>query len=96
MSAADKPGAAARLLLGPAKDHLWLLFARVRELQALQECKRPVTVHWQATEQEFGECARALVAATPPGDLWKVITLLAMDAACEFGVNLEDGSYDEE
>ena len=69
---------------------------RIKELQALQETKRPVTIHWRQTEAEFADICEELAGLTPPRDMWKVLTLLAMQAACDFGTDLEDGSYGEE
>lgn len=89
------PGAAVRELPPEAQDQLWGLMVRIKELQALQEMARPVTIHWQKTEAEFAHICRELAAVTPAAEVWKVLTLLAMQAACEFGTDLKDGSYDE-
>lgn len=86
----------ARALTEPTKSHLWGLLCRVRELQNLQERQRPVTIHWQDTEMELASACYELVQVANQDDLWKVITLLVMEASCDFGINLEDGSYDEE
>lgn len=90
------PGAAVRALPVSVHNHLWGLLARINELRDLQENGRPVTIHWQATEVEFAAICEDLVAATPTANLWQVLTLLAMQAANECGVDLEDGSYGEE
>jgi hypothetical protein len=89
-------GAVVRDLPSQVTDRLWGLLARINELRELEENQRPVTIHWQATEVDFAGICEDLAAATPAGELWKVLTLLAMCAACPFGIDLEDGSYGEE
>lgn len=65
---------------------------------------------WTDLEPLFADLAEQLAALTPMGDLWRVLSLLALEAAgsavdlgpgmrqaaCEFGTDLKDGSYDEE
>lgn len=96
MSGTTKTSDVVRDLPAEPKAQLWALLLRIKELRSLQEMKRPVSIHWPQTELEFAEICEELAALTPPREMWKVLTLLAMQAACDFGTDLEDGSYGEE
>jgi hypothetical protein len=91
-----RPRAAVRDLPPAVFDQLWGLLVRINQLQEIQQLKRPMTIHWPETESEFSDICEALADATPAGNMWQVLTLLAMNSACDAGVDLEDASYGEE
>lgn len=64
-----------------ARIGLGLCLDKTRTLSAVQESGLSVSIDWEDAETNLRICAQQLAAKTPKKDMWKLLLLMALEAA---------------